>query len=1046
MQAIETSDAGPARFRFWRRTRSTANAEGGKSSSRRRQLMVLFALGATLGIGAAWESHTSHLQARALSRIAERATYTIEPGPSRSIAYPRFGPYDERLGYTRLPDYVRRLTSEGYEVQTQARFSRTLLDLAGMGVYPIYREKSQAGLEIIDGTSSMVFKAAYPARAFPSFNDIPRVVVESILYVENRELLQPGDPRRNPAIEWSRLARAAFSYGVELVDPGRAVPGGSTLATQMEKFRHSPGGVTMSGGDKIRQMVTASLRSYRYGETTTRARQEIVVDYLNSIAFAARPGYGEVIGLPMALALWYGVDPDETLRLLSESNPSFADLSAKARAYRQVLSLLLAARRPTFYLIENQAALRERTDSYLKLLAEEGVISERVRDEALSAYVAPGGKPFVPDEVVRGDRSDARSIRNRLSQMLGVRNLYDLDRLDLTVDSTVDERARDGITRVLESVKNPETAISLGLTGEHLLSKDAAGADKIVYSFTLYEIGEKSNRLRVHADTLGTALDVNDAVMLDLGSTAKLRTLVTYLEVMAELQLKLGKLTPEDLSKVEVYRSDALTDWARDRVRHYPKETLLEFLNASMQREYSGSPYETFFTGGGIHRFNNFNKDDDYKSFTVATAFRHSVNLVFIRMMRDIVNYHMFGGSGTAAEVLENPDHWLRPHYIARFAERESRQFLGVFYRRYSGKTAEQIVERFSADPGLSPRRFTVLLRAVRPDLDEPAVVAEVKKRFSKNPRWKVSDKVASDMYDNADPLRYELNDLGYLTRTHPLEIWAASFLARNPDASLERAYAESTDARRMAYRWLLNPRQPNVQTKRIRQELEIDAFKQIHARWRNLGYPFKSLVPSYATSIGSSADRPDALAALLGIIANGGIHRPGVRVEKLTFGADTPYETVVSKRDDLSRRVMRADVAAVVRRAMEDVVHNGTARRVFNSIPGPDGQPVVVAGKTGTGDHVRKTVNAQGVVLKEEPVSRTATFAFLLGDRFYGVLGAYVKGPESADFEFTSALATQVFKSLAPELTALMSRKPVEPVSTPGVLSEAVPVEFPCT
>jgi hypothetical protein len=85
-------------------------------------------------------------------------------------------------------------------------------------------------------------------------------------------------------------------------------------------------------------------------------------------------------------------------------------------------------------------------------------------------------------------------------------------------------------------------------------------------------------------------------------------------------------------------------------------------------------------------------------------------------------------------------------------------------------------------------------------------------------------------------------------------------------------------------------------------------------------------------------------------------------------------------------------------------------------------------------------------VVLKEEPVSRTATFAFLLGDRFYGVLGAYVKGPESADFEFTSALATQVFKSLAPELTPLLGRKQEETAPAPGVLSSASELEYPCT
>jgi hypothetical protein len=104
---------------------------------------------------------------------------------------------------------------------------------------------------------------------------------------------------------------------------------------------------------------------------------------------------------------------------------------------------------------------------------------------------------------------------------------------------------------------------------------------------------------------------------------------------------------------------------------------------------------------------------------------------------------------------------------------------------------------------------------------------------------------------------------------------------------------------------------------------------------------------------------------------------------------------------------------------------------------------PLAIAGKTGTGDHVRKTVNAQGVVLSEEPVSRTATFAFILGDRFYGVIGAYVKGAESADYEFTSTLATQVFKTLAPELNALVATTPAAPAEPSlSVLSGSFPVQ----
>ena len=82
-----------------------------------------------------------------------------------------------------------------------------------------------------------------------------------------------------------------------LADPTRNVPGGSTLATQIEKYRHSPSGRTDDVREKLRQMASASLRAYRDGPDTSAARRQIVVDYLNSTPLAARAGFGEVNGL-----------------------------------------------------------------------------------------------------------------------------------------------------------------------------------------------------------------------------------------------------------------------------------------------------------------------------------------------------------------------------------------------------------------------------------------------------------------------------------------------------------------------------------------------------------------------------------------------------------------------------------------------------------------------------------------------------------------------------------------------------------------------------
>ncbi|MDT9151287.1 hypothetical protein RSW37_26500, partial [Escherichia coli] len=73
-------------------------------------------------------------------------------------------------------------------------------------------------------------------------------------------------------------------------------------------------------------------------------------------------------------------------------------------------------------------------------------------------------------------------------------------------------------------------------------------------------------------------------------------------------------------------------------------------------------------------------------------------------------------------------------------------------------------------------------------------------------------------------------------------------------------------------YSWLFKTRHRSARDSRIRTMLEVEAFLDIHQRWARLGYPFDHLVPSLATALGSSGDRPAALAELMGIIQNGGI------------------------------------------------------------------------------------------------------------------------------------------------------------------------------
>ena len=149
-----------------------------------------------------------------------------------------------------------------------------------------------------------------------------------------------------------------------------------------------------------------------------------------------------------------------------------------------------------------------------------------------------------------------------------------------------------------------------------------------------------------------------------------------------------------------------------------------------------------------------------------------------------------------------------------------------------------------------------------------------------------------------------------------------------------------------------LEDRKTHQQNVRIRELIEQDAFDHLLQDWKQQGYPFARLVPSLATVIGSSGDRPDALATLMGIILNDGVKQPTTDLEHVRFAADTPYETEMIYRPDASTRVMSAEVAATLRRALAGVVDTGTAVRARGVFFGPDGKPLPIGGKTGTGDN----------------------------------------------------------------------------------------------
>jgi membrane peptidoglycan carboxypeptidase len=669
---------------------------------RRRLRAFKPALAVTLGVAAlgltalaANEIRSSRIQARHFSELARDLTYRVEAGPSPAISYPAAGPFDERLGYSRLPQFIERLSARGFAIDAQARLSPALLRFTADGYFAPYPEKTQAGLRLLDCSGENLFAARHPERIYQRFEAIPPLVVETLLFIENRQLLDAENPTRNPAVEWTRLGRAVMSQAVRLVDASHDVPGGSTLATQIEKYRHSPEGITGSAAEKLKQMFSASLRAYRDGEDTLPARRQIVVDYLNTVPLSALAGYGEVNGLGDGLWVWYGADFDAANRALFEAGLDRGDLRAQALAYRQVLSLMIAHRRPSSLLANGgREQLASLTDSHLRLLAAAGIVSPELRDLALALrprFRDPVLDP-VPVETAAG--KTASVMRARVATTLDV-PLYSLDRLDLMVKTTLDRDMQDGATASLLQLGDPKHARAAGLIGERLL--DERETAKVYYSFALWERGPDANRVRVQTDNFDQPLDINEGTKLELGSTAKLRTLATYLEVVASLHREHAGLEAAELRRLDIEPRDRLSRWAVDYLVAAKDRSLAAMLDAALERRYSGNPGEGFFTGGGLHSFDNFKREDNGRNPTVREALRDSVNLSFIRMMRDIVRYYMYR-PGSSARALQEAGSAQRAEYLSRFADREGRVYLQRYYRKYQGKPPEALLDTLVAE------------------------------------------------------------------------------------------------------------------------------------------------------------------------------------------------------------------------------------------------------------------------------------------------------------------------------------------------------------
>lgn len=1001
-----------------------------KAFREHRRLFKWMLIVAVIATPIMYEIRTSAFSARILSRYARKMSFRLESGPSSSILFPKHGPFDVRAGYALIPEFAQRLHEAGYRITQQVRFSPELQRAVRWGIQPPYNEQTFTKLTIRGKDGHPLFQAPVLDHYFGSFEDIPPLAVKSLLIIENRELEEPADYRTNPVVDWDRLAKAALLYAGSKLGLPLPVEGGSTLATQMEKYRHADEGRTDSVLAKLRQMTDASLRVYQNGQDTREERRQIVLNYLNSIPLAAAPGYGELHGLGNGLNAWFNLNLRDVRQILNQPG----DAPQKAMVFKHVVALLCSVKAPTHYLIQNRQALEARVNFYVRFLAKVQVISpgfsSRVQATPLSFSTRRPAHPLPS----YADSKATNQVRAKLVSLLGIPSLYELDRLDLNVESTIDPRFQRQVVQLFEKLHDPEFVTAQGLRGERLLEK--GDISKVIYGLMLFEKTPQGNLLRSTTDTLNAPFDINTGMKMQLGSTAKLRTLVHYLDILASLHNRYFSLTPEELERETAVARDPLTLWILETLKQEPKPDIDAMLQLALDRKYSASPGEAFFTGGGVHTFGNFNKSDNGRILIVREAVKHSVNLVFVRMMRDIVKYYEARLPYNTDAVLHDTENPIRHRMLQEISEEESKYFLYQAYNAFKNRTRNTVIAELLGENAASARHLAILFYAWRLSAGAPTeagapaeagaeaqALAQWLREFLKDVPPEQVGKLAK-AYGNP---QLNLSDYGYLLDVHPLRLWCAEQMIRPQQPTWEQLWEKSGEVRQLTSVWLFKTRNRAAQDRRLRIRFEQDAFVRITPAWKRMGFPFDRLVPSLATALGSSGDRPEALAQLMGILLNDGYMKPIVRITRLHFAAKTPYETIMEPIEKTGTKVLPRSVARAVLPALAQVVQGGTAARLAGAITNGE-RPLIVGGKTGSGDNRIDSFGRGGQVIASRPIDRTAVFVFYIEDRYFGVITVFVPGIESGDFGFTSSLPVAILKMLAPDIQSMWTNRPLQP------------------
>ena len=229
---------------------------------------------------AAEELQSSRRQARWLAEQARELRFELRSGANPALRVPAHGPFDERLGYTRIPLHVHRLADLGYVVAAQAWQSPALVGHMDRGLFAPFHEKTQAGLSVLDCRAQPLYENRYPQQAFAAFDEVPPLLAATLSFVEDR-----GAARRRRGAHAQPGDRSAAA-GARRIRPGaqacRCRPCGRRRQHAGHADREVPplarGAHHRRRRDKLRQMVSGLAarlrrrRGHERGAPAHRAR------------------------------------------------------------------------------------------------------------------------------------------------------------------------------------------------------------------------------------------------------------------------------------------------------------------------------------------------------------------------------------------------------------------------------------------------------------------------------------------------------------------------------------------------------------------------------------------------------------------------------------------------------------------------------------------------------------------------------------------------------------------------------------------------------